>query len=140
MSSATVDLGTWRGARTIRMSCGLKMAFPSRPVFDAWVRVWSLRYCLFIGGCTWWDPTSNHDPSLSMEDHAAQEPPQHCCTLTLGTHGSMGSKQPQSQLRHAQQVQNLERSGKRIVLLSIAGTCNDVRARIAVPFFRQVKL
>ena len=31
-------------------------------------------------------------------------------------------------------------SGEQTVLLSVAGTCNDVRARIAVPVFRQVKL
>jgi hypothetical protein len=124
----------------IRMSCGLKMAFPSRQVFDTWV---------------WSGPFDNISSEVApggaplfttrlrlrwMVEHAAHQPDRSCCTLFLGEHQFYAFKTARKPVASCSMSAELRASGEWIVLLSIAGTCEDVRARIAVPVFRQVKL
>jgi hypothetical protein len=75
-----------------------------------------------------------------MEDHAAHEPDRSCCTLFLGKQQFYAFETARKPAASCSMSAELRASGKWIVLLSIAGTCKDVRARIAVPVFRQVKL
>lgn len=81
-----------------------------------------------------------HGPPLFIEDHAAQEPGRNWSILFLRKQQFYGFETAPKPVSSSPLSAELGASGEKVVLLSIAGTFNDVRARIAVPVFRQVKL
>jgi len=101
MSSATIDLGTWRGARTHPHVMWSEHGISFEAGLQCMGVVWSLRYYLsselvpggappFTTRLRWWNFTQHE----GLVDIVAL-----CLSVNIS---SVNSKRPQSQLRHAQ--------------------------------------